>query len=129
VPARVSMAVMKHHGQEQLEEERVYFTYTSTSPSIIHRSWGRNSGRNLEAGTKSEAMEEFCLLACSACFLIGPRTTGGIITMGLALLYQSLIKKMQTGSQAASSREIFLNCGSPFSDNSSLCQVDKVTTN
>ena len=81
------------------------------------------------ARAEAEAMEECCLLACSACFLIGPRTTGGIITMGLALLYQSLIKKMQTGSQAASSREIFLNCGSPFSDNSSLCQVDKVTTN
>jgi len=32
-------------------------------------------GRKLEAAMDAEAMEECCLLACSACFLIEPRTT------------------------------------------------------
>ena len=33
-------------------------------------------GRNLEGGTEAEIMEEWCLLACSACFLIAElRTT------------------------------------------------------
>ena len=54
-------------------------------------------GRNLEAGADAEAIEECCLLACSACFLIKPRTTSlGMAppTVGWALLYQSPNKKM-----------------------------------
>ena len=33
------------------------------------------TGRHLEESWRLEAMEECCLLACSACFLIEPRTT------------------------------------------------------
>ena len=53
--------------------------------------------RNLEAGADAEAMEGYCLLAFSACFLTETRATSpGMVspTMGWALLYQSLIKNM-----------------------------------
>jgi hypothetical protein len=30
-------------------------------------------GKNLEAGVYAKAMEQYCLLACWACFLIEPR--------------------------------------------------------
>lgn len=33
--------------------------------AIIYGNGERNSNRNLEAGAESEAMEEFCLLACN----------------------------------------------------------------
>jgi hypothetical protein len=39
---------MKHHGPKKLGEERVYFTSTSTSKSIIEGSLGTNSNK---AGT------------------------------------------------------------------------------
>jgi hypothetical protein len=32
-------------------------------------------GRKLEAEVDAESMEGCCLLACSTCFLIGPKTT------------------------------------------------------
>lgn len=41
------MVVMKHPDQGQLEDERVYFTYTPTAQSIFEG----NQSRNLEAGT------------------------------------------------------------------------------
>lgn len=46
VLAGVSIVVIKHCDQKQLEQERVYFPYISTSQSITQGSWGRN----LEAG-------------------------------------------------------------------------------
>ena len=45
-------------------------------------------GRDLEAGADAEATEGHCSLACSACFLIAPRTTSPGMTpptMGWAL--------------------------------------------
>ena len=69
--------------------------------TIVHhcRKSGQElkQGRNLEAGADPEAMEGCCLLACSACFLIEPRTTRpGMAppTMGRALPHQSLIKEI-----------------------------------
>ena len=40
---RVSVAVIKHHGQKQGGEERVYLTYTSKLLFIIKGSQDRNS--------------------------------------------------------------------------------------
>ena len=65
------MAVMKHHDQKQLGEERVYWAFTSTTLFIEEVRTGTHmwqepkQGRNLEAGAGAEAMEECCLLACS----------------------------------------------------------------
>ena len=50
--------------------EETYLAYTSISLFIIKGY----QGRNLEAGADAVAMEEHYLLACSACFLIEPRT-------------------------------------------------------
>ena len=60
------MAVMKHHDQKQVGEERVYSVYTSTAQFIIEGSQGRNP-KGQEPGSKS-----WCrglggvLLACSS---------------------------------------------------------------
>jgi hypothetical protein len=53
---------MKHFEQKQLEEERIYFAYSSNSPFIVKGS----QGRNLEARTDAEVIEERCLLPCSS---------------------------------------------------------------
>lgn len=50
---------MKHFEQKQLGEERIYFAYSSKSQFIINGSLGRN----LEAGTDAEVIEEcYCLI-------------------------------------------------------------------
>lgn len=53
----------KHHGKEQLGEERVFWL-TDYSPSWRQARARTQSRRNLEAGTGAETMEECCLLAC-----------------------------------------------------------------
>jgi hypothetical protein len=70
VLVRVSIAVLKQQEQKQLVKKRVYFLKTT----VIERSHGRNSERNLEAGTGGEAMEEYRVFTCplvaySVCFL------------------------------------------------------------
>jgi hypothetical protein len=45
VLVRVTIAMMKHHDQKQLGEEKVYLAYTSTLLSIIEGSQDRNSNR------------------------------------------------------------------------------------
>jgi hypothetical protein len=69
-------------------------------------------------------MEGCCLLACSACFLRGARTTSlGIDSThcyGWTLPHWLLTEKMP---HIWISWRHFLTCGS-FSDDSSLCQVD-----
>ena len=65
--------------KKQAGEERVYLA--------VHHQ--RKSGqelkqnRNLEAGTEAKAMEGNCLflMACSACFLIEPRTTSSRVAL------------------------------------------------
>jgi hypothetical protein len=83
----------------------------------------------LEPGTDAEALDgvlrtTLLPLACSACFLIEPRTTSlgmALPTMGWALLPWSLIEKMP---YSCISWKNFLKGGSFLCDNSSLCQVD-----
>lgn len=63
-------------------------------------------------------------ITCSVCFLIETRSTSpGLVppTMGWTLPHQSLIKKMFYPKMLWRN---FLNWGSFFSNNSSLCQVD-----
>jgi hypothetical protein len=69
--------------KKQVGEKRVYSAFTSTLLFIIKESQDGQEltqGRNLEAGADAEAMEGRMLLtgllplACSACFLIEPRT-------------------------------------------------------
>jgi hypothetical protein len=57
-----AVAVVK----DNRRQKRVYSAYTSRSQSTPERS----QGRNLEAGTEAEAMEELCLLACSPWLLL-----------------------------------------------------------
>jgi hypothetical protein len=91
-------------------------TGTHTGQELGGRSWCRGHGRVLLTGLLP--------LACSACFLIEPRTTSpGLAppTMGWALPSWSLIKK--TPYSCISWRH-FLKGGSFLCGNSSLCQVD-----
>ena len=55
---RVSIAVMEHHDQKQLEEERDYFSYISVSQSVIQATQGRDLEEE-ETGTVS--IEEYWL--------------------------------------------------------------------
>jgi hypothetical protein len=101
----VAVAMMNHRDQKQVGEEKVYLAHTSTSLFIIEGSQHKNSHR---VGTwKLELIESsaywlltgLLLVACSACFLIEPRTTSpGMAppTMGWALPHQTLIMKMPT---------------------------------
>ena len=80
------------------------------------RSWCRGHGGILFTGLPP--------LACSACFLIKPKTTSPRMaptTMGWALPPWSLVEKMP---YIWISWRQFLNWGSFLCDNSSLCQVD-----
>jgi hypothetical protein len=56
VLVRVTIAVMKHHDQNQVGEEKVYSIYTSTSQLIIKGSQNRNSSR---AGTWRQELTEW----------------------------------------------------------------------
>ena len=58
--------MIKYDEQKQLGRERVYLSWTSTSQFIIKEVMAGNHGRNLEAETKAEAMEEHRLLAYSS---------------------------------------------------------------
>jgi hypothetical protein len=73
--------------------ERVYLAYTSTSLFITEGS----QDRNLQLGADAEAMEGCCFIACSAHFLIEPRTPSPGVTpssIHWVLSHQSLTKKM-----------------------------------
>lgn len=65
----LSIAAIKHQGQKQLGQERLYFIsiplYSLTSK---HAEVGTPS-RNLEAVAEADAMEMCSLLACSSGFL------------------------------------------------------------
>lgn len=57
----VSIAMVKHYDQKQPGEERIYLGYASISQVIAEGS----QGRNRQAGTEAEAIEDY-LLACSS---------------------------------------------------------------
>jgi hypothetical protein len=133
-PRRVTIDAMKHHHQKKPGEERLtHFTWYS----IIE---GCQTGQELKQGRtwRQELMQRpwrsaaywIALMACSACFLIEPRTTSlGMAppTMGIPHgPHQSLIKKMP--NKLAYSLILwrqFLNRSSFFSDDSTLCQVNR----
>jgi hypothetical protein len=64
---------MKHHDRKQLGKNRAYFTHRSLVQFIIKSSEGRNlkAGQESKARAVAEAMEGFCLLACSS-WLVQP---------------------------------------------------------
>jgi hypothetical protein len=62
---------MRPHDPKQLGEGRIYFTYTYLSQFIIgDRARTQTLGQRL----RGELLTDLLLLACSACFLIEPRT-------------------------------------------------------
>jgi hypothetical protein len=63
--------------ERNLENKAFVSACSSQSLSITEGC----QGRNLKAGADAEAMEEYCLLACSACFLIQSRTTSLVMTL------------------------------------------------
>ena len=76
VLVRVCVPAQNIMTKKQVVEERIYLDYTFTLLFITKGSHDRNSnlGMNLEARADAEIMEDCCLLACSACFLIESRT-------------------------------------------------------
>lgn len=77
----VTIAVMKHDNQKEPWEEMFYFTHSYIKQFVLKSDEDRNSGR---AGTWSRSgcrghggvrLTALLLMACSACFLIHPRTT------------------------------------------------------
>ena len=96
----VTIAVMKHYDQSNLGRKGFIWLHFHI---VVHHS--RKSGqelkqgRNLEAGADAEAMEAFCLLACSP-WLLQPALTQNHLpemappTMVWVLPHQSLDKNI-----------------------------------
>lgn len=64
--------------------------------TVVEEVGAGAQGMDLEADTAAEVMEECCVLTCSACSFIQPRTTClGMTppTVGLALLCKPFIKR------------------------------------
>jgi len=113
--------------KNQVGEERVYSAYTSTLLFITKENQDWNSSMS---GSSSWCRDHGGMLlacfpmACSACFLIEPKTTSPKMlqsTMGWTLPPWSLVEKI---SYSWVSWRHFLNWDCFFCDNSSLCQVD-----
>ena len=68
---RVTVAIIKHHGQKQFGEKRVYVAYVSTSLFIMEGSQGWNWWRN----QWEVLLTSLFIMAYTAYFLIEPRTT------------------------------------------------------
>ena len=70
-----AIAMVKHHDQKQVGEERVYAS-TSTVHHLKKSGKEFKQDRNQEAGADAGAMEgaayQLAPMACSACFLIEP---------------------------------------------------------
>jgi hypothetical protein len=72
-------------------EEKIYLAHIPNHGlSLREITWGTQAGqewrgRNGEAGTEAEAMEEWCLhlypMACSACHTSRPRTTHPVVVL------------------------------------------------
>lgn len=94
ISVRVPTALINHHDQKQLGEERVSFT----SRPVRSPSSGK-SGQDLEAGPDAQASEECCLLSCSpglaqTAFFTVRITHPGVAQLAVGLgLSQSSIKK------------------------------------
>jgi hypothetical protein len=128
VLVRVSIPAQNIKTKKQVGEERVYSAYTSTLVFIIKGSQDWNSSRSGSRrwcrGYGGMLLTGLLPLACSACFLVEPKTTSPGIAppiMAWALPPWSLIEEMP---YSWISWRNFLKGGSFLCDNSSLCQVD-----
>lgn len=113
------------HDQKLLANENVYLVYTSTSQ-------GRNSSRNLEAGTEAQDVEEGCPLACSPwsaqldlCITQDHLPKGGTSPIRLGLSLVILIKRVPTHLPEGNLMEVFDQLRLLLLCNSSLCPVGK----
>lgn len=87
---------------------------------------GRTLGRNWNRPPWRSAVPDLLLMARSVCFFLEPRTTSpgkAPSTMGWVFLHQSSLKKMSHGFAYMFYRGIFSKF--LFSEDTSLCQVDK----
>ena len=117
---------MKHHRQKQLVEESVPFSLELWF-IIEEVRTGTEAEQELESGTEAEAMEKCCILSCSVCILIKPRTylaRGRVIHSRLCPTYWSLNQKIPHSIvYSLILQKHFLNVWSFMSDDSSLSEV------
>lgn len=130
-----STAVVKHHDQRNFGRKRfIWLTGYSLS------SWEVNvgtQGRNTDAGTETEVMEEYSSLACCLCLsqFAFYKTQNHLSKMAppivsWTLLWQMLIKKIfhRLAYRAIWLRH-FLSWGLLFPHDPHLCWVDKKRPN
>jgi hypothetical protein len=132
VLVRVCIPAQNIMTKKQIWEERVYSAYTST---LLFITKGRQDWNSSRAGTWRQELMQWpwkvlftglLPLACSACFLIEPKTTSpGMAphTMSWALPSWSLIEKKMPYSWI--SQRHFPEGGSFLCHNCSFFQVDK----
>lgn len=123
-----AIAVLKQHDQRDLGAEMVISAYSSqvTRHHWAESGWNRHEP---EAESEAEPVEECCLLECSLCFLIHPRT----VCPGVAscrdfwdhLSCQSLIIKCPTVLLPGNPMVAFSQLRFLFPDSSSLVEVNK----
>jgi hypothetical protein len=143
-----SIAVLKHHDQKQLGWKRVYLAYTCMSQPIITKGSQDNIITRIpKAGTETEVWGTlgllslfffflffFFVLFCFVLFFFQDHLSkGGIIQSEIGLLTSINIqgKASQTCLEATLVETPFLSLllRFPFSEDSSLCQVEKILTN
>ena len=119
---------------KQLEEQQVYFVYTSSSLLITQGSQGKNSIRvrlcsRIWLRGPGELLFTGFLFACSTGIFREYRTTSPEVpppTIDCVLLHQSLIEKMTNRlSYSQILWKNFLNWGSLLSDDSSCVKVSR----
>lgn len=107
----------KHHDQKQVGEERVFIS------TVLHGRkegrTGRIQNRSWYRGHEAVLLTDFLHMACSAHFLIEPRTTSPSFI--LTLTHKSCIKKMPPPGLPTGLRR-FPNCSPLLSDDSGLCK-------
>lgn len=112
---RLSIAMIKHHDQKCLGEERLFSSYCLQF--IIQE----NQGRNLETGPEAESMEEHWLLTCSPRLLqpvflyhLGPPAWAWLLLQWIP----------HTHACRPLSESCFLKWDSLFPNGSGLCETD-----
>lgn len=68
--------VRKHHGQKQLQEEKVFFWLIHTKPSPLLEVSAGNSSGSRSMNHERKLLTGLLLVVTSACFLIQPRRVG-----------------------------------------------------
>lgn len=107
--------------------KRVYLLHLTTCSSSIWEVRVGTQGRNLEAETEVEAIEGHCLLACSSCFLVAPRTANpgvALPTVNWALPHQLSIRKCIMHLPTGQASGGIFSVEVPSSEMTNICQVD-----